>query len=67
MQTQSKIQRWFSKRQLAERYGVHPHSIERWSEAGKFTRGTQLPNNRWYWTDAEIEAHERNLVGGEAA
>jgi predicted DNA-binding transcriptional regulator AlpA len=67
MQTQSKIQRWFSKRQLAERYGVHPRSIERWSESGKFPRGRLLPNKRWAWTDAEIEAHERNLVGNGAA
>jgi predicted DNA-binding transcriptional regulator AlpA len=67
MQT-SKIRRWLSKRAVAARYGVHPRSIERWSEAGTFPRGTQLPNKRWYWTDAEIEAHERRLVsGGEAA
>jgi hypothetical protein len=66
MQTQSKIQRWFSKREVAARYGVHPRSIERWSAAGKFPAGTQLPNHRWYWTDAEIETHERNLVGGGA-
>jgi hypothetical protein len=67
MQTQSKIQRWHSKRWVADRYGVHPRSIERWAKSGKFPAGTQLPNKRWYWTDAEIEAHERNLVAGEAA
>jgi predicted DNA-binding transcriptional regulator AlpA len=66
MQTQSKIRRWLSKRQVAARYGVHPRSIERWSESGKFPRGTQLPNKRWYWTDLEIEAHERGLVGDGA-
>ena len=66
MQTQSKIRRWLSKRTVAARYGVHPRSIERWSESGKFPRGTQLPNKRWYWSDVEIEAHERNLVGGGA-
>jgi hypothetical protein len=63
MQTQSKIRRWFSKREVAERYGVSMRSIERWSESGKFPRGRLLPNKRW---DAEIEAHERNLVGGGA-
>jgi len=68
MHTQSKIQRWLSKRQVADRYGVHPRSIERWSAAGKFPRGTQLPNKRYYWSDIAIEAHERGLVvGGEAA
>jgi len=65
--TQCKIRRWLSKRELARRYGVHPRSIERWSESGRFPRGVQLPNKRWYWTDLEIEQHERNLVGGGAA
>jgi predicted DNA-binding transcriptional regulator AlpA len=65
--TQSKIRRWFSKRAVAERYGVSMRSIERWSESGKFPRGRLLPNKRWAWTDAEIEAHERNLVGGGEA
>jgi predicted DNA-binding transcriptional regulator AlpA len=67
MQTQSKISRWFSKRELAQRYGVSTRSIERWSESGKFPRGRQLPNNRWFWTDREIEEHERSLVGGGEA
>ena len=66
MQTQSKIQRWFSKRQVADRYGVSMRSIERWAESGKFPRGRQLPNSRWFWTDAEIEQYERDLVGGDA-
>jgi predicted site-specific integrase-resolvase len=64
----SKIQRWYSKREVAERYGVSMRSIERWSESGKFPRGTFLPNKRWAWTNLEIEEHERGLVaGGEAA
>jgi predicted DNA-binding transcriptional regulator AlpA len=68
MQTQSKtIRRWFSKRAVAARYGVHPRSIERWAANGTFPKGRQLPNRRWAWTDAEIEAHERNLVGGGEA
>jgi predicted DNA-binding transcriptional regulator AlpA len=67
MQMQSKVRRWLSKREVAARYGVCMRSVERWAASGKFPRGTQLPNKRWYWTDAEIELHERNLVGGEAA
>ena len=67
MQTQSKVQRWFSKREVAARYGVCMRSIERWAESGKFPRGRLLPNKRWAWTLAEIEQHERGLVGGEAA
>jgi hypothetical protein len=67
MHTQ-KIQRWFTKREVAARYGVHPRSIERWSATGKFPRGRLMPNKRWAWTDLEIEQHEKNLVaGGEAA
>jgi len=65
--TQSKIKRWHSKRAVAAHYDVHPRTIERRAKGGKFPRGTQMPNGRWYWTDAEIEAHDRDLVGGGAA
>jgi predicted DNA-binding transcriptional regulator AlpA len=67
MTTQSKIQRWFTKREVAARYGVHPRSIERWSENGTFPKGRQLPNHRWRWSDLEIEQHEKSLVGGGVA
>jgi len=67
MQTQqAKTQRWFSKREVAERYGVHPRSIERWQEAGKFPAGVQFPNTQWYWPIDAIEQYERGLVGGGA-
>jgi predicted DNA-binding transcriptional regulator AlpA len=62
-----KIQRWFSRRDLAARYGVCTRSIERWAQSGTFPRGRQLPNHRWAWTDTEIEAHERSLVGSAEA
>jgi hypothetical protein len=64
MQTQTKIRRWYSKRQLADRYSVSTRSIERWAEAGKFPPGTQWPNKRWYWSDRDIEEYERRLIGG---
>ena len=67
MQTQSKIQRWYSKREVAARYGTCMRTIERWAKAGQFPRGRQLANRRWFWSDAEIEAHERGFVGGGAA
>ena len=67
MNTQSKIRRWLSKREVAARYGVHPRSIERWSANGTFPKGCQLPNGRWRWSDLEIEQHETALVGGGAA
>jgi predicted site-specific integrase-resolvase len=59
-----KIQRWYSKNQVAARYGVSSRSIERWSERGKFPPGVQMPNGHWYRTDVQIEDHERSLVGG---
>jgi predicted DNA-binding transcriptional regulator AlpA len=65
--TQPQIQSWLPKRKVAARYNASPRTIERWVKAGRFPKPTRLPNGRDYWTDAEIEAHERNLVGGEAA
>jgi hypothetical protein len=62
--TQAANQIWLSKREVAQRYGVHPRSIERWQEAGTFPRGTQMPNGHWFWNRAAIEQHERSLVGG---
>jgi hypothetical protein len=64
---QAKTQRWFSKREVAARYGVHPRSIERWSESGKFPAGTQFPNTQWYWSIDAIEQYERSLVGSGSA
>jgi len=62
MQTR-KILRWYSKRQLADRYSVSTRSIERWTEAGKFPAGTRMPSGHWYWSDLDIEEHERKLTG----
>jgi len=64
--TQTNIRRWFSKRQLGDRYSVSTRSIERWVEAGKFPPGTRFPNGHWYWTDREIEAYERSLVANKS-
>jgi transposase len=36
------IQRWFSKREIANRYGVTPRSIERWVERGPFSRSREI-------------------------
>jgi hypothetical protein len=59
-----KIQRWYSKNQVAARYGVSSRSVERWAERGRFPPGVQMPNGHWYWTDVAIEDYERSLVGG---
>jgi predicted DNA-binding transcriptional regulator AlpA len=62
------IQRWFSKREIANRYGVTPRSIERWVERGRFPAPVKLPNGRDAWSDVAITGHERGLVstGGAA-
>jgi hypothetical protein len=60
--TGKKIQRWFSKSQLAARYNVCTRSIERWVKGGKFPLGVRMPNGRWAWSDVTIELHERALV-----
>ena len=69
MHTQPKIQRWYSKRDLAARYNVSQRSIERWKKRKKFPPGIQMPNGHWRWSDHEIEVHEQSLVtgGGTAA
>jgi hypothetical protein len=32
--------------------------------AWEISPGVQMPNGHWYWTDVQIEDHERSLVGG---
>jgi predicted site-specific integrase-resolvase len=64
MVMEADIRRWYSKRQLADRYSVSQRSIERWAEAGRFPVGTQFPNKRWYWSDRDVENYERALAAG---
>ena len=65
-QTQLKVRRWYSKRQLGDRSSVSTRTIERWVQAGRFPAGTQFPNRHWYWSDGQIEAHERSLVANKS-
>jgi predicted DNA-binding transcriptional regulator AlpA len=62
MDAEAKVQRWFSKRQLGDRYSVCTRSIDRWVAAGRFPAGTKMPTGRMYWSDREIEKYERQLV-----
>jgi hypothetical protein len=64
MPAQTQIVRYFSKRQLANRYNVCPRSIERWVQNKKFPPGVQLPNGHWAWPDVVVEEHERNFAAG---
>jgi hypothetical protein len=63
-QTQLKVRRWYSKRQLADRYNVCPRTFERWVKSGRLPPPTIMPNGRWAWSDREIENFERSFVGG---
>jgi predicted DNA-binding transcriptional regulator AlpA len=62
--TGKKIQRFYSKRQLADRYNTCTRSIDRWVKAGRFPQPIRLPNGHHAWADTVIEAHERSFVGG---
>lgn len=58
------IRRWFSKRELATRYGVHRRSIERWVEHHKYPPpDLTLPGGQVRWADHTVETHEISLVG----
>ena len=63
MPAETKIVRYFSKRQLSNRYNVCPRSIERWVKSKRFPAGVRLPNGHWAWPDVVLEAHERSFVG----
>jgi hypothetical protein len=63
MQTETKPQRYLTRRDLAARYGgLHPRTITRWEREGRLPPSTLLPNGRRGWADTAIEAHERSLV-----
>jgi uncharacterized protein YjcR len=58
--------KWLWTRDVAERYNCSPRTVKRWKKAGKLPPPTKMPNGRDAWTNAQIEEHERSLVGGEA-
>jgi predicted site-specific integrase-resolvase len=57
------IEKWFPKREVANRYGTCARTIERWVKSGRFPPPTRMPNGRDYWPNTVIDAHERSLVG----
>ena len=66
MKAEAKLQKWFSKTEVAARYNICPRTVERWVAAGQFPAGV-LFNKRWRWPVTVIESHERALVGGTEA
>jgi hypothetical protein len=60
-------QYYFSKPDLARRYGVTPRSIDRWRFVQKFPQPDLfLPNGQPRWLGKTVEAHERSLVPNAA-
>jgi hypothetical protein len=58
--SQNKPTSYYSKPALAQRYGVHPRSIDRWRADGKFPQpDIILPSGQPRWRDDTIELHER--------
>jgi len=57
-----KIERWYGKRNVADRYSVSLRTVERWVKLGRFPKPVRMPNGRDYWADTTLEAHERSLV-----
>jgi hypothetical protein len=62
MPSETKISRWYSKRQVADRYSVSTRTVDRWRESKRFPIGTQMPTGRWYWSSCDIEKYEQQLV-----
>ena len=58
------VGRFFSKGELAARYGVHRRSIERWVMLRKYPPpDLTLPGGQVRWADHTVETHEISLVG----
>jgi hypothetical protein len=58
--TGKRVQRFFTKRQLADRYSTCVRTIERWAKSGRLPPPIIMPNGRWGFPDCEIEANERD-------
>lgn len=53
------------KKQLAEKFGVHQHTIRRWSETGALPPPLRL-GKRLYWTLTTLEQFLRKLEKANA-
>jgi hypothetical protein len=56
-----------NKRALAIRYGVVPRTIDRWVKAKILPPPDLTINNRDYWYDARIDAHDHASTAARAA
>ena len=51
-----------SRRQVAQRYGVHLRTIRRWYEAGLFPDPDFVINDRPYWAEQRLDEHDRQCA-----
>jgi predicted DNA-binding transcriptional regulator AlpA len=64
----SGAERYLSKTDLAERYGVSTRTVDRWRDDGRFPPADLiLPNRGPRWSDRAVDAFERSLVGRRGA
>jgi hypothetical protein len=58
------VQRWLSKAELAERYGITQRSLERWIKNNLFPAANlHLPGGQPRWSNTAVVAHERAGMG----
>jgi hypothetical protein len=62
------IDRWFSKGEIAARYGITQRSLERWLKSAKFPApDLHLPGGQPRWSDVLVATHERKAAMGNTA
>jgi hypothetical protein len=63
MLTHAPPKRLINTRAVAERYGGrHPRTVKRWWQQGVIPPPDQTINNRHYWDEDRLAAHDRQRV-----
>lgn len=59
----NKLKRWLTRRQQADRYGVHPRTVDRWGDDPEMDLPAEIDlNGRPCRAEDELEAWERGRV-----
>ena len=53
-------------RAVCERYGVCARTVDRWLASGVLPTPAAVINKRRYWSEQEIEQHERRTVANRS-
>jgi DNA-binding transcriptional MerR regulator len=68
MLTHALPKRLINTRAVAERYGGrHPRTVKRWWQQGIIPPPDQTINGRHYWSEQELDRHDRERVVREEA